>query len=99
MNNDKELVDLAQKVDKILKEELTKAGIEHDLARVSIYDIKTVGVQGDYRTYSYPAEIELIRKGEFVWQPEFIRNLSSRITNEVRGINRVLYFIDGNEVE
>lgn len=94
-----ELVDLAQRVDKILKEELSKAGIEHDMAEVRIYDIKTTGVQGDGRTYTYPAEIELRKKEEFVWQPEFTRNLSSRITNEVRGINRVLYVVQDEKIE
>ncbi|HLD48850.1 MAG TPA: GMP synthase (glutamine-hydrolyzing), partial [archaeon] len=56
-----------------------------------IYDIKSVGVQGDERTYSYPAEIELRLDGKVVWDAEFSKRLSSRITNEVSGVNRVVY--------
>ncbi len=86
-----ELINLAKKVDKILKEELKNNNIEYDMAEVRIYDIKTVGVQGDTRTYCYPAEITLYNKGEFVWQPEFLSRLSTRITNEVVNINKVIY--------
>ena len=87
----KELKKLAMEVDKILKKELKKSRIKYDLASARIYDIRTVGVQGDERTYSYPAEIELMYDGKVVWKPEFIGKLSSRITNEVKGINKVVY--------
>ena len=50
-----------------------------------------VGVQGDDRTYAYPAEITLFLKGKFVWDLNFIGELSSRITNEIKDINRVVY--------
>ncbi len=93
MNNYEELKELAQQVDKILKEELERVGIEYTMAEVRIYDVKTVGVQGDERTYTYPAEIELRQNKNFVWKPSFTQRLSTRITNEVRNINRVLYVI------
>src|SRR3989338_6359971 len=91
----KELKDLARKVDKILKEELKKKGIEADLAEARIYNIKTVGVQGDQRTYAHPCEITLYQKEHFIWNTEFLAGLSTRITNEVEGnrINRVVYVI------
>ncbi|HLD48941.1 MAG TPA: hypothetical protein VJB11_01115 [archaeon] len=87
----KELKKLAIEVDKILKEELKKAKITYDMAEARIYDIKSVGVQGDERTYSYPAEIELRLDGKIVWDADFSKTLSNRITNEVSGINRVVY--------
>ena len=87
------LTNLAQKVDRILKEELLKAKIECLDSEVRIYDIKTVGVQGDSQTYCYPAEIELKQRQNFIWNPDFLERLSSRITNEVRDINRVLYVL------
>lgn len=91
MNNIKELTKLAQEVDKILKEELEKENIKPDFAEARIYDIKNVGVQGDERTYNYPAEITLYQDGKFIWETEFISRLSLRITNEVKLVNRVVY--------
>ncbi|MEK6848513.1 MAG: hypothetical protein AABX65_02690 [Nanoarchaeota archaeon] len=91
MNKKKNLQYLACQVEKILKEELHKEKISNFLAQVRVYNIKTVGVQGDERSYNYPAEIELYQGRDLVWKPKFLENLSSRITNEVKGINRVLY--------
>ena len=88
------LRDLAIKVDKILKEELEKSKISFDLAEARIYDALTVGVQGDQRTYGHPAEITLYDKGEFVWDRKFLETLSNRITNEVQGINKVVYLTE-----
>jgi len=93
MSNTEELMNLARHVDGILKEELNKSNISHDLAEARIYDVKTVGVQGDGRTYAHPAEITLFRKGTFVWDQEFLSALSTRITNEVQGVNRVTYVV------
>lgn len=86
-----ELRDLAIKVDKILKEELKKSKIEYDMAEARVYDVRSVGVQGDERTYTYPAEIELRLDGKVLWDTRFTDKLSSRITNEVKEINKVLY--------
>ena len=89
----KELTNLAQQADKILKEELEKGGIEYDLAEARIYNLKSVGVQGDQRTYTYSVEITLYQKESFIWKPDFLSRLSTRITNEVKSINRVIYTI------
>ena len=85
---------LAIEADKILREELEKARFEYDFAEVRIYNLRTVGVQGDNRTYLHPAEVTIKSKGSFVWDAEFVSRLSTRITNEVRGINRVLYTVE-----
>ena len=91
MSNNSELTNLAIEVDKILKEELAEAGIDHDLAEVGIYDSISVGVQGDKRTHSYPAEITLQSGKKILWDVVFLERLSTRITNEIQGINRVTY--------
>ena len=94
----KKLQNLAIEVDKILKEEISKTGLICDLNEARIYNIKTLGVQGDDRSYRHPAEItiknpkhsdgRLYSEDEFY---DFLAGLSTRITNEVRGVNRVLY--------
>ena len=91
MENISELQDLAKRVDHILKEELGKEKINYDLAEARIYSAKTVGVQGDERTYGHPAEITLFYKKDFVWNTEFLQRLSIRITNEIKGVNKVVY--------
>ena len=94
MDNLEELTNLAKAVDKILKEELSSANLEIDMAEARIYDCKRVGVQGDDRIYSYPAEITLKMKGEYLYpDKEFLARLSNRITNEVKGIAGVVYTI------
>ncbi|MEK6945714.1 MAG: hypothetical protein AABW63_02885 [Nanoarchaeota archaeon] len=98
----KELQNLAIKTNNILQEELLSHKLTYKLATAYIYDQKTVGVQGDERTYGYPAEITFnqLRKSdgtlfyakrnkkEFY---EFLDRLSTRITNEVTGINRIVW--------
>lgn len=91
MTNTDELRNLAIRVDKILKEELKKAKINYDMAEARIYDVKSVGVQGDERTYKYPAEIELRLDGKVIWNTRFTDRLSNRITNDIKEINKVLY--------
>ena len=82
---------LAREVDRILKEELRRAKINYDMAEARIYDARSVGVQGDERTYEYPAEIELRHDGKVIWDTDFTERLSNRVTNEVKGVNRIVY--------
>jgi GMP synthase (glutamine-hydrolysing) len=93
MKNLNRLVNISKQADKILRDELVKECIKYNIANVRVYDVKTVGVQGDERTYSYPIEIELKQKGKFVWDIKFLEKLSSRITNEVKKVNRIVYVI------
>lgn len=93
MGNLEELTRIAREVDVILQRELRKASISYDLAEARIYDVKTVGVQGDERTYTYPAEINLRQREGIFWDPEFLANLSTKITNEVKDVNRVVYVL------
>lgn len=88
------LNNLAEQVESIVKDELNKRRIIYDVAEAEVYNIKSVGVQGDNRTYNYPVQINIrYKSGRFNWNKEFLTILSTRITNEIMGINRVVYLI------
>ncbi len=89
----RKLQKLAQKVDAILREELEISDVRYTFTEARIIDAKTVGVQGDERTYGYLAEITSYNQKEFVWRrrTQFLEILSGGITNEVREVNRVIY--------
>ena len=88
------LKNLAEQVEEILKDELKKRRIRYDVAEAEIYNMKNVGVQGDNRSYEYPAQIKIrYKSGRFNWNNEFLTRLSTRITNQVVGVNRVVYLI------
>ena len=92
----RELRGLVNLASGILLDEIAKYGAICDLARVRIYDKKSVGVQGDFRTYGYIAEITLkglrdrcgttYNEQEFY---DFIAGVSVRIPNQLSKINRV----------
>lgn len=94
----KKLQGLAIKVDKISREELKKEGMLCKFAEARMYNIKTTGVQGDDASYRYTTEINIkklkhsdgtkYKEKEFY---EFLSRLSSRVTNEIGEINRVVY--------
>ena len=75
----------------MLRDELEEFNLRYDFAEVRILNRKTVGVQGDQRTYGHPAQLEIRYKDKIVWDEEFMDDLSIRIINEVDGINRVIY--------
>jgi GMP synthase PP-ATPase subunit len=96
-----ELEELAKKAEAILLEELKKHNIDYSKAEARVYDAKTVGVQGDSKTYAYPAEIKIIKplykNGNSLSKEElydFLRKISNRITNENKEFNRVVYFLE-----
>ena len=86
----KYLQGLAVQVDTLFREELEVRGIRYDDSEVRICNIRSVGVQGDKRTYGHPAEITLFKDSNFVYNTDFLAELSTRITNEIDGINRVV---------
>ena len=95
----KEDLDTLREVDSIYVQELKK----HDLydqiwqAFCVLTPIQTVGVQGDNRTYDKVVALRAVTSSDgmtadwFAFNPDFMRSLSNRITNEVKGINRVVY--------
>ena len=98
---DKQKLDLVRESDKILIDEIIKAGIYNDLwqAFCVLLPVKTVGVMGDDRTYEYICSIRAVKSldamtadfAKLDW--DLLEKVGSRIINEVKGINRVGYDI------
>jgi len=94
-------VAILQRADAIVREELKKAGLEREIwqAFAVLPDIRSVGVMGDERTYAYPIIIRAVTSEDAMtadWARlpyELLEKLSSRIINEVAGVNRVAYDI------
>jgi GMP synthase (glutamine-hydrolysing) len=91
---------LLRKADAIVREEVKKAGLEREIWQVFavlLADVRSVGVMGDERTYGHPVVIRAVTSDDAMtadWARlpyELLEKLSSRIINEVPGINRVVY--------
>lgn len=91
------LKSLEKQINRILKDELVETKIKYDLDEVRIYDIRSVGIKGDKRVYGYIAEISLKYKEKFIWESEFFKELSTKITNKIEDINRVVCVISNKE--
>jgi GMP synthase (glutamine-hydrolysing) len=97
----KEKLDILKKADSIVTEEIRKAGLYEKIwqAFAVILPVKTVGVMGDARTYEYVIAIRAVNSedamtADWVKLPyELLGKISSRIINEVKGANRVVYDI------
>ncbi|WP_417428993.1 glutamine-hydrolyzing GMP synthase [Halpernia sp.] len=98
---DAEKVRILQEADDIFIEELYKNDLYEKVSQafVVLLPVKSVGVMGDERTYEYTAVVRSANTIDFMtatWSRlpyEFLDLISSRIINEVRGINRVAYDI------
>ena len=92
-------VAILQKADAIVREEVKKAGLEREVwqAFAVLPDIRSVGVMGDERTYAYPVVIRAVTSEDAMtadWARlpyDLLERMSSRIINEVDGVNRVAY--------
>jgi GMP synthase (glutamine-hydrolysing) len=97
----KEYADLLRRADDIFIQELRAAGWYDKTAQAFavFLPVKSVGVMGDGRTYEYVVALRAVQTSDFMtadWAPlphELLAKASSRIINEVRGINRVAYDI------
>jgi GMP synthase (glutamine-hydrolysing) len=82
-------------------EEIHRAGLYRDVSQVFavLLPVKSVGVMGDGRTYDDAAAVRCVTTDDFMtadWSPlpdAVLRTISTRIINEVKGINRVVYDI------
>jgi len=98
---DAEKVQILQKADAIFIEELYNHNLYNKVSQafVVLLPVKSVGVMGDERTYEYTAVIRSANTTDFmtaVWSRlpyDFLDLVSTRIINEVKGINRVTYDI------
>ncbi|EJD07093.1 GMP synthase [Fomitiporia mediterranea MF3/22] len=94
-------VEILQKADNIYIEEIRNAGLYDQISQAFavLLPVKAVGVMGDKRTYEQVIALRAVQTEDFmtadwyVFPPETLRKISSRITNEVEGINRVTYDI------
>ena len=85
----------------IVRQEIRKAGLEREIwqAFAVLADVRSVGVMGDERTYARPVIIRAVTSEDAMtadWAKlpyELLETMSSRIINEVDGINRVVYDI------
>jgi GMP synthase (glutamine-hydrolysing) len=94
-----ERVTILQHADAIVREEIHKAGLDREIwqAFAVLPDIRAVGVMGDERTYAYPIIIRAVTSEDAMtadWARlpyDLLERMSSRIINEVDGVNRVAY--------
>ncbi|MFT3916742.1 MAG: glutamine-hydrolyzing GMP synthase [Anaeromyxobacteraceae bacterium] len=95
----KERLDLVRRADVIVQEEIKKAGLYEKLwqAFAVLLPVRSVGVMGDERTYESTCVLRAVEStdgmtGDWARLPyDLLGRISSRVTNEVRGINRVVY--------
>lgn len=98
-----EKVRIVQDADAIYREEIAKAGIDRTLGQyfAALTNMRSVGCMGDVRTYDYAIALRAVLTSDFMtaesaelpW--EVLGKVTSRIVNEVKGVNRVLYDCTG----
>ncbi|WP_369214516.1 glutamine-hydrolyzing GMP synthase [Streptomyces flavofungini] len=95
----KERLDLLREADAIAREELTAAGLDREIWQcpvVLLADVRSVGVQGDGRTYGHPIVLRPVSSedamtADWTRMPyDVLAKISTRITNEVSDVNRVV---------
>lgn len=96
---DAERLDVLRRADLVAREELTTAGLDADVWQfpvVLLADVRSVGVQGDGRTYGHPIVLRPVSSEDAMtadWYRmphDVLERISSRITNEIPEVNRVV---------
>jgi GMP synthase (glutamine-hydrolysing) len=91
-------LDILRRADAIARQELTRAGLDRDIWQMPVVllaDVRSVGVQGDGRTYGHPVVIRPVTSEDAMtadWARlpyDVMERISTRITNEVAEVNRV----------
>ncbi len=98
-----EKVRMVQEADAIYREEIAKAGLDRGIGQyfAALTNMRSVGVMGDERTYDYAVALRAVNTVDFMtaeaamipW--EVLGKVASRIVNEVKHVNRVLYDCTG----
>ena len=96
---DREAADLLREVDAIYLDQIRKAGLYDEIwqAFAVLLPVRSVGVMGDGRTYERVAALRAVTSTDgmtadvYPFDPSFLTETATRIVNEVRGVNRVLY--------
>ncbi len=94
-----EKVRMVQDADAIYREEIANAGLEGKVGQyfAGLTNMRSVGVMGDERTYDYAVALRAVNTVDFMTAEaaeipfEVLQRVMSRIINEVKGVNRVLY--------
>ena len=94
-----EKVRIVQDADAIYREEIAKAGLDKGLGQyfAGLTNMRSVGVMGDFRTYDYAVALRAVNTSDFMTAEcaeipyEVLFKVTSRIINEVKGVNRVMY--------
>ena len=94
-----EKLEILRKADTVYLDEIRKAGLYDEIwqAFAVLLPVRTVGVMGDSRTYDYVCALRAVTSTDgmtadyYPFSHEFLGRVSTRIINEVRGINRVVY--------
>jgi GMP synthase (glutamine-hydrolysing) len=97
----REKADILRKADAIYLDEIRKAGLYDAIwqAFAVLLPVKTVGVMGDARTYDHVCAIRAVNSTDgmtadyYPFPHDFLGRVATRIINEVRGVNRVVYDI------
>lgn len=94
-----EKVRIVQDADAIYREEIARAGLDRNIGQyfAALTNMRSVGVMGDERTYDYAIALRAVNTVDFMTAEcaeipfAVLQTVMSRIINEVRGVNRVLY--------
>jgi GMP synthase (glutamine-hydrolysing) len=95
----KERLEILREADAIVIEEIKRAGLYREVWQsfAVLPAMKSVGVMGDRRTYAYPIALRMVTSEDGMtadWARlpwEVLERIANRLTNEVRGVNRVVY--------
>jgi GMP synthase (glutamine-hydrolysing) len=95
----KERLDTLREADAIFIDEIKRAGLYREIwqALVDLLPVRSVGVQGDERTYEEVCSVRAVTSEDamtadwYRFPPEVLQRIANRICNEVKHINRVLY--------
>jgi GMP synthase (glutamine-hydrolysing) len=95
----KDRCDILRLADAVYLDEIRKAGLYDEIwqAFAVLLPVRTVGVMGDHRTYDYVCALRAVTSTDgmtadiFPFESAFLSRVSTRIINEVKGINRVVY--------
>jgi len=96
-----EKLEILRDADYIVRQEVNRRGVYHDYWQsfAVLLPIRSVGVMGDQRTYAYPIVLRFVSSEDGMtadWARvpyDLLETISTRIVNEVRGVNRVVYDI------
>jgi GMP synthase (glutamine-hydrolysing) len=95
----KDKLDILRLADDVFIEEIRRAGLYDDIwqAFAVILPVKTVGVMGDFRTYDFVVGLRAVTSTDgmtadfYSFDMSFLGRVATRIVNEVKGVNRVVY--------